>query len=348
MKVTPEHLREIAFTILKGLKATDEEATLVAEMLVRANMRGIDTHGVNHLKLISDRLEGNAINIPTKLTLAKEDDTTAVVDGGDGLGPVAAHRAMQISIQKARDCGIGLTLVRNTNNIGCLACYTLMAAEQRMIGICACNGAPSVAPWGGAEPYFGTNPISISIPSGSALPVAIDMAVSVVARGKIRRAARLGQDIPRDWALDENGVATTDPEAALKGTLLPIGGPKGPALALAVDILAGMLSGSNYGVDVRTFHQLVGPTGVGAFFMAINIERFMPFKQFGLLMDNYTHSIKKIRKAKGFSRIFLPGEIEFEKEKQSLAEGIEIDHAVADSLNRLLEKVKSPLRLTEE
>lgn len=344
MSLMPEQLREIAKTIIEGLGASHEEAALVAESLVRANMRGVESHGVNYLKLISDRVENNMINIPTKLTLVKEDDTTAIIDGGNGLGQVAAHRAMKICIQKARDCGIALTLVRNTNNIGFLAFYTLMAAEQGMIGICSCNAAPSMAPWGGSEPFFGTNPISISIPSGSELPVVIDMSQSVVARGKIRRAALLKQQIPNGWALDQSGVATRDPEAALKGTLLPIGGPKGSGLALAVDILAGMLSGSKYGPDVRTFHQLLGPTGVGVFSMAINTESFMPSGQFGLLIDNYIRSIKKIRKAGGVSQIYLPGEIEFEKEKRSHAEGIEIDPFVAESLNQILNKIGSSLR----
>jgi LDH2 family malate/lactate/ureidoglycolate dehydrogenase len=220
-----------------------------------------------------------------------------------------------------------------------------MAAEEGMVGIAMSNSAPSMSPWGGAEPFLGTNPISIAIPGSSGSPVVLDMSSSVVARGKIRRAQRMKERIPLGWALDDTGSPTTDPVAALKGTLLPIGGPKGYGLALMIDVLAGLLSGSQYGPEVKTFHQPLGPTGIGVFTMAIDIERFMPLHQFKDLMTSYAKLIKKTKKAKEVSHIYLPGEIELEKEKQSLKEGIEISPEVAKDLNSLLEKIKSPLRL---
>lgn len=347
MKVQPGQLKEVAYHILKKLNATDEEATLVAECLVRAEMRGIDTHGVYFLKLLSDRVDAQMIHIPTALKVVREDETTAILDGGNGLGQVAAHRAMKMSIQKAQRFGVGLTLIRNTNHIGILAFYTLMAAEEGMVGIVMSNSAPSMSPWGGAEPFLGTNPLSIAIPSGSEDPVVLDMSSSVVARGKIRLAQRKKENIPLGWALDETGLPTTDPDAAMKGTLLPIGGPKGYGLAFMIDVLSGLLSGSQYGPMVKTFHQPLGPTGIGVLSMAIDIERFMPLHQFRGLAGSYVESIKKTKKAKGVSQIYLPGEIELEKEKKSLAEGIELDLTVVNSLNQLLEKMKSPLRLSE-
>jgi LDH2 family malate/lactate/ureidoglycolate dehydrogenase len=348
MKVRVERLKDITLHILKGLNATDEEATLVADCLVRAEMRGIDTHGVHFLKLLSDRIDAHMIQIPTPLKVIREDNTTAILDGGNGLGQVAAHRAMKTSIQKARNFGIGITLIRNTNHIGILAFYTLLAAEEGMVGIVMSNSAPSMPPWGGAEPFLGTNPISIAIPGDSGGPVVLDMSSSVVARGKIRRAERLKERIPLGWALDETGTPTTDPAAALNGTLLPIGGPKGYGLALMIDVLAGLLSGSQYGAKVKTFHQPLGPTGIGVFSMAIDIERFMPLHLFKDLMTSYAKSIKKTKKAKDVSQIYLPGEIEFEKEKKSLGEGIELSDSVVGDLTQLLEKVKSPLRLKED
>ena len=345
MKIQPERLREVSVQILKGLNATDEEATLVADCLVRAEMRGIDTHGVYFLKLLSDRIDAHMIHIPAPLKVIRENDTTAIVDGGNGLGQVAAHRAMRMSIQKARNFGVGITLVHNTNHIGILAFYTSMAAEEGMVGIVMSNSAPSMSPWGGAEPFFGTNPISMAIPGGEEGAVVLDMSSSVVARGKIRRAQRMKERVPLGWALDETGSPTTDPVAALKGTLLPIGGPKGYGLALMIDVLAGLLSGSRYGPEVKTFHQPLGPTGIGVFTMAIDIERFMPLHQFKDLMTSYAKSIKKTRKAKEVSQIYLPGEIELEREKQSLKDGVEISPEVAKDLNLLLEKIKSPLRL---
>jgi LDH2 family malate/lactate/ureidoglycolate dehydrogenase len=345
MKIQAERLKEVSVQILKGLNATRDEAELVADCLVRAEMRGIDTHGVHFLKLLSDRVDAHMIHIPTELKVVREDGTASILDGGNGLGQVAAHRAMKMSIQKARKLGIGLTLVRNTNHIGILAFYTLMAAEEGMVGIVMTNSAPSMSPWGGAEPFLGTNPISIAIPGSSESPVVLDMSSSVVARGKIRRAQRMKESIPLGWALDETGTPTTNPEAALRGTVLPIGGPKGYGLALMIDVLAGLLSGSQYGPEVRTFHQPLGPTGIGVFTMAIDIERFMPLHQFKDLMTSYAKSIKKTKKAKEVSQIYLPGEIELEREKQSLKDGVEISPEVAKDLNLLLEKIKSPLRL---
>jgi LDH2 family malate/lactate/ureidoglycolate dehydrogenase len=348
MKVEPNQLKEVAIHILKGLKATGEEAAIVAESLVRADMRGIDTHGVHFLTLVAERVDGGMVQIPTHLTVVKESDTTVLIDGGNGLGQMACHRAMTLSMQKAKQFGLGCSLVRNTNNIGFLALYTLMAARDGMAGIVMTNAASAMSPWGGADAFFGTNPLSIAVPGGSDEPeVVLDMSSSLVARGKIRRAERLKEAIPPGWAFDETGTATTDPSAALKGTLMPVGGPKGYGLALIIDILAGMISGSKYGPDVKTFHQLLGPTGVGAFTLAIDIERFMPRQQFNQLIKPYLASIKGSRRAKGVSRIYLPGEIEFEKERQSLSEGIEISPTVAKTLNQLLEKVKSPLRISQ-
>jgi LDH2 family malate/lactate/ureidoglycolate dehydrogenase len=346
MKVEPNRLKEVAIQILKGLKATDEEAAVVAESLVQADMRGIDTHGVHLLTILSERVDAGMLQIPTDIRILKESDATALLDGANGLGQVAVHKAMTMSIQKARDFGLGCSLVRNTNNIGILSFYTLLAANAGMVGIVMSNAAPAMSPWGGAEAFFGTNPISVAIPGDVEDPaIVLDMSSSVVARGKIRRAARLKEKIPEGWAFDETGVSTTEADKALKGTLMPIGGPKGYGLAMIVDILAGLLSGSKYGSEVVTFHQLMGPTGVGVFTLAIDIERFIDRRQFQGLIQSYFTAIKASKKADGVSRIYLPGEIEFEKEKESIKEGIEISEGIAKNLNLLLERVKSPIRL---
>jgi LDH2 family malate/lactate/ureidoglycolate dehydrogenase len=346
MRVSPDRLREIVVQIVRGLGASHEEAVLLAESLVHADMRGTDTHGVTYLKPLADRVGVHMINLPTPLKVIQEDVGTGLIDGGNGLGQVAAHRAMTMSIEKARRCGIGCCLVRNTNNIGFLAFYTLIAAEKGFVGMIMTNAAAAMSPWGGAEPFFGTNPLSIAVPGSSEeTAIVLDMSSSLVARGKVRRAERLKESIPVAWAFDATGAPTTDPSAALKGTLAPMGGPKGYGLALMIDILAGMLSGSKYGPEVKTFHQPEGPTGVGVCCMAIDVERFMPVEAFKGLIRSYVESIRGSRKAKGVSRIYLPGEIESEKEKKSSKEGIEISPETAKNLNQLLEKIKSPLRL---
>lgn len=346
MKVKAERLREIAVHILKGLQAADDEAAVVADALIKAELRGIDTHGVHLLTLLPERVEAGMLRIPTNLTVLQESGATALLDGGNGLGPAAGHRAMGISVGKAREFGIGCCLVRNTNNIGILSFYTLLAAQENMVGIVMANAAAAMPPWGGAEAFFGTNPLSIAIPGeeGSS-PVVLDMSSTVVARGKIRRAARLKESIPAGWAFDGIGTPTADPAEALKGSLAPIGGPKGYGLAMMIDVLAGMLSGSRYGPEIRTFHELEGPTGVGVFTLAVAIERFMPLNRFKSLFREYSASIRLSRKAKGVSRIYLPGEIETDKERQSLNEGIEVSPVTAEKLNALLENFKSSHRL---
>jgi LDH2 family malate/lactate/ureidoglycolate dehydrogenase len=342
--IAPERLKEAVIEVLKGVGAAEDEAFLVAESLIRAEMRGTDTHGLPYLTLLVERVEARLVSVPTLVKVLKEDGATALLDGGNGIGQVAGWKAMEMSVRKAREFGIGLTLVRNTNNLGFLAFYTMHAAEQGFVGITMGNANAAISPWGGAEAFFGTNPLSIAVP-GSGEPLALDMSSSVVARGKIRKAQRLGEKIPPGWALDESGTPTEDPEAALKGTLLPIGGPKGYGLALMVDVLAGMLSGAAFGRDIKSFHQLMGPTGVGALTLAINVERFMPLGHFRNLMKGYLDSIRGSRKANGTARIYLPGEIESEKEKASRARGIELKAASIDMVNQMLEKLQNPMRL---
>ena len=204
-----------------------------------------------------------------------------------------------------------------------------------------------MAPWGGAEAVFGTNPFSVAAPGGEGDPVVLDMSTSIVARGKVRRALRLKERIPLGWALDAAGSPTDDPQAAMKGTLLPIGGPKGYGMALFIDLVSGLLSGSSYSRGVKTFHQPEGPTGVGVMLLAIDIARFMPLDRFRTLLAEYGSSIRGSKKARDTARIYLPGEIEAERERASAVKGIEVDEPVCQSLDKLLEKAGSKIRMKD-
>jgi len=176
MRVTPEKLREATVHILKALNATDVEASIVADSLVQADMRGIDTHGVNLLTTLYERVNAGMLEIPTNVKVLKESDATALIDGANGLGQVAVHKAMTISVEKAKQFGLGCCLVRNTNNIGILSFYTLQAAREAMIGIVMSNAAPAISPWGGSEAFFGTNPLSVAIPGDADDPaIVLDM-----------------------------------------------------------------------------------------------------------------------------------------------------------------------------
>jgi L-2-hydroxycarboxylate dehydrogenase (NAD+) len=311
-------------------------------------MRGISTHGTYLLTPMFQRVKAAMLNLPTKITLVKENNATSIIDGGNGLGQLAARKAMYISIEKAKKFGVSLTLLRNTNNIGFLGYYSNLASQENMIGFIGSNAASSMAPWGSSEAFMGTNPISISIPARKEKSIILDMSSSVVARGKIRKAVRNKEKIPLGWAIDEEGSPTTDPDEALKGTVLPIAGPKGSALAIVIDIIAGMLSGSRFGPEVKTFHKLKGATGVGVFCMAIDINKFYDLDYFYSMVDSYICSIKNLKKVKSVSEIYLPGEIEFIREQKSHEEGIDLDSKVMKNLNDILEELGNHLRLTLE
>lgn len=348
MRVENESLQKAIVALLQTMGAEDSEARVAADVLVQSDMRGIHTHGSAFVPLIAERCSNNVLNLPTKIELLIDEDAITHIDGNNGLGQVAAFEAMQISIRKAKKHGIALALIRNTNHIGFLGYYTSMAASEGMIGVCATNAASSIAPWGGTQAFFGTNPFSIAAPLSNGDPIVLDMSASVVARGKIRRAQRMDESIPEGWALDENGFPATDPAEALKGTLLPIAGHKGYGLALFIDLICGLLSGSKYSRDLLTFHKPIGPTGVGALLMAIDISRFMPLAQFETMVSEHAAAIRNSKKAVDVDCIYLPGEIEADKSKTSQLQGIEVDSQIVEKINSLLEENNIEIRIEEK
>lgn len=345
MKVQYKELYECAEQILKYCGESEENAAIVAENLVKADARGVNTHGTYLLTPIWKRVKAGQLSLPTNARIVSDEGATALLDGGDGLGPVAGMLAVKTAVKKAKQFGISLVLIRNTNNIGSLATYTEAAAKEGMIALMSCNAAPAMAPWGGAEAFLGTNPIAMAVYTGQEKMFSADMATSVVARGKIRKAARNGETIPDNWATDSEGNFTTDPNEALKGALLPMGGPKGSAIALFVDIISGMLSGAKYAPDLKSFHTPEGTTGVGASLIVIDISWFMDLKVFQQHMDEYIKRIKNVKKAKGFSEIRVPGENKYDNEQKSLKEGIELDNSAIAAINELLVSIGSDKRL---
>lgn len=345
MKIERDALFRIICEILLCLGETNENAVVVAESFCQADSRGITTHGSYLLTPIYNRVLAGQLSIPTNPRLVIDDAAIGLVDGGNGLGPVAGQKAVDLAIEKASSFGISQVSIRNTNNLGSLAFYTERIAKQGMIGIMSCNAAPAMAPWGGTEAFMGTNPIAIAIYTGKNLLFSADMATSVVARGKIRQAARENTSVPEGWAIDAEGNPTTDPNKALNGTVLPMGGPKGSAIALAVDICSGILSGAEHAPNVKSFHSQKGVTGVGAALIALDISRFMTLKAFSTMMEEYIQSLKGMKKAKFSSEIFIPGEIEFRRELESRESGISLKEQAVDMINRLSEDLGSQLRL---
>jgi LDH2 family malate/lactate/ureidoglycolate dehydrogenase len=339
MKIAKQTLEEGAKDILIRIGEEEANAQRCAEILVNADMRGISTHGVNLLRMISNRVAAKMLQVPSYISIVEEQNGTLVCDGHNGLGQVGAFRCTEHALEKAKKYGLSMVLLRSTNNIGALGYYSSWAAKKGIILVVMTNGNPSMAPFGGAEPFLGSNPISIGIPVQGEKPVFLDMSSSVVARGKIRLAALRGEPIPEGWALDENGEPTTDPKKALKGCLLPLGGPKGSGLAMIVDILSGILSGSQYSRRIKSFHTLEGPTGVGACFVGIDPSRFMLYDKFTALVEEYIQEMKSIKKQKGVKEILAPGELELLKEEKSKIEGVEVPDEVVHELNKLLKNL---------
>ena len=339
MKIPYDDLFSAATKILQACGENTKNAEIAASSMCRADARGITTHGTYLLTPVWERFRAKQLTLPTRAVLAMDSGATAIIDGGDGLGAVAGDLAIRTAVEKAKQYGVSAVMIKNTNNIGWLACYTEEAAKNGMIAIMSCNAAAAMAPWGSAEAFLGTNPIAIASYTGSDLVFSADMALSIVARGKIRKAARDGVKIPDNWATDEFGNFTTDPNAALKGALLPMGEAKGSAIAIAVDIISGILSGASYAPDLKSFHTPEGKTGVGAALFVIDIERFQPPKTFAEKISAYLKKIKGLKRAQDVDEIHIPGERKYQTEKLSIEKGISLDDNAVTAINEILKSL---------
>jgi LDH2 family malate/lactate/ureidoglycolate dehydrogenase len=341
----PETLHAACLTLLRTVDVPEDQARIVADVLVRADLRGTTSHGVLRLPAYIHKIQAGLLKPHTPWTCLRETPTTALYDAGMGLGPVAGLWGMKEAIKRAGQFGISAVGVRNASHFGIAAYYTLQAVEAGLIGVAISNAAASMAPWGGVEARLGTNPICVAIPTQDEIPLVLDMAASVVARGKIRLAQHEGHPIPQGWALDSEGQPTTDPQVAIEGTLLPIGGPKGYGIALVNDILAGILTGSPSGVEVRSIHDLQQPSPVGFFFQVLQIEVFSSPHEFFDRLGAQLTSIRNSPRARGVKRIYIPGEIEWECERDRRQNGIPIGSATLKSLHELAEELGVQIQL---
>jgi LDH2 family malate/lactate/ureidoglycolate dehydrogenase len=288
-----------------------------------------------------ERLSAGVAHSDPKIEITRITPAVALFDGGDGLGLVIAPRAMALAIQMAKSQGIGLVGVRRSGHFGMASLYTQQAAQAGQIGIALTNGSPALPPWGGAKPFFGTSPLSIAAPThGRAAPFCVDMAMSVVARGKLKFAAQRGHQIPAGLALDNQGQPTTDGAAAFDGVVLPFGGMKGAALAWAMDVLAGVLTGAAYGGDVANpFRTLDRPQNAGHLFIAIRANLFLPMDSFVFRMDDLANRCKALPHALGFDEILSPGEPELRRASKNRKNGVALTPDVTDDLAKVAAKV---------
>lgn len=299
------------------------DAALVARHLVRADARGVSSHGVMRLSFYLPKLDAGTLEPTTSLTLEAETPVVKRFSANNGLGQVAAAQTMDAAVSTAKEMGIGAVLVRRSNHFGVAQLHTLRAVEANVIGVALSNASPALAPTGGAERLLGNNPWSVAVPSTGEFPIVIDMANTVAARGKIITARNEGRPIPPDWAIGPDGRPTTDPQEALAGILLPIGGHKGYAISLAVDLLTGVLGGSGFLADVNYpgFPERIG--NVSQLFLAIDPKLVAP-AGYEERVAEVTRRIKSAKRATGVDEIYLPGELEYRREERSRQEGISL------------------------
>jgi LDH2 family malate/lactate/ureidoglycolate dehydrogenase len=300
------------------------DASLIADSLVQADVGGQQSHGVLRTGWYLARLRSGAMKAVTEPRFVVDAGGVAVIDGGDGVGQVLAKLAAGDAIRRAKAHGVAAVAVRDSNHFGTCMYYTRMAAEHGCIMMLTTNGGPAIAPWGGRRKIIGTNPWSISAPAGSHPPLMMDMANTGVARGKIYLARQRREAIPPGWALNADGEPTTDPQEAIDGIILPMAGHKGYAIAVVVDMLSGVLSGSAFLSAVNGPYKADLKSGAGHFFTAFDIRAFQPLAEFNARMDAFVGEIKSVPLAQGAEEIFYPGEMEARSDERLRREGIEL------------------------
>ena len=351
MLISESILRQFTQNIFQSMGCSPEHAQLSADVLLQADLRGIDSHGVARLIGYVRLWESKRINANPNITIIHETPTTATVDGGAGLGLVVAPFAMKLAIQKAEQYGSGWVSVRNSNHFGIAGYHALMAVEKNMIGFAMTNASPLVAPTFSNERLLGTNPMCYAFPAGNYPPVVVDMATSAAANGKLEIAQRAGKPVPEGWIQDAAGNYTTDPHALKSGgSLLPLGSDKehgshkGFGLSATVDILSAVLSGANYGPWVPPFVAFLEPPadpvgiGIGHFVGAMRVDGFRPVEEFKSQMDNWINRFKSASTIHPDQKVVIPGEPELEAEADRKANGIPLVDAVVNDLNGLAEK----------
>jgi LDH2 family malate/lactate/ureidoglycolate dehydrogenase len=336
-RVGPERLTAFVERVLQALGVPDDDAATVAGILVEADLRGVESHGVTRLAGYASMIRAGLLNPKPSVRTLRDTPTTAMLDGDMGFGMVVAKRAMELAIAKARAQGVGAVTARNITHTGMIGFYTMMAAREGLVGLALNNGPAIVPPFGGRTPTYATNPFSAAFPAGEEAPIVLDMATTVVAGGKLRLAAKKGRRIPPDWALDRRGLPTTDPEEALlRGFLQWAGGYKGFGLATVVEVLGGVLSGGRFGTDVpplRVFGR--DPLVTSGFYLALDVERFMPLAEFRARVDRLVRQVRASRRAPGVRRIQVAGEPESRRRAERARLGVPLGGVVLKELRAL-------------
>ena len=345
--------RLLSFTqsVFRCMGSSEEDALLASRVLLSADLRGVDSHGIARLNGYVRLWEAGRANSTPQISIVHETPSTAVVDGDSGLGLVVAPFAMKVAIEKAKNVGTGWVSVCNSNHFGIAGCHAMMALDHDMIGIAMTNASPLVAPTFTAERLLGTNPICVAIPAGDEPPFIADLATTTAANGKLEILQRKHQQAPAGWIQDRYGNESTNPhELKTGGALLPLGGDrehgshKGYALGAVVDIFSAVLSGANYGPWVPPFPAFMSMPdnmpgkGIGHFFGAMRIDAFRPAADFKEHMDKWIQRFRSAQPVEGYKQVLIPGDPEREMESERLERGIPLLRSVVQDLGSLGEK----------
>jgi len=353
--VQADPLKTFCRRAFERLGVSPVDAEVIADVLVQADLRGIGSHGVARLRRYVNGLQEGQMVARPKVKVVHETPSTALIDGGGGLGPPIGVQGMRTAIAKSKEVGVGFVSVRNSNHYGIAGYYAMMALEYDLIGISMTNADVLMVPTFGRDAMLGTNPISVAVPSGEERPFVLDMATSVISKGKIEVFQRASEELPLGWATDEHGIATADAARVLNnlnsrvgGGLLPLGGVgelmgghKGYGLALLVDILCGVLPGSGYADTIypKTPDGKLLPANVGHFFGALQVDGFRPLTEFKATMDDVTRRIRNSPKAVGQQRMYILGEKVFEVAEERTLKGIPLQSKVVADLKAIAEEI---------
>ncbi len=332
--IQADKLRKYCSSLFENAGMPREDANVVADTLVEADLTGVESHGVSRVVSYLNKLRKGGVSSNLKLETVMDGVGTGVYNAGNCMGAVAAKKVMEIALEKAKKTGVSFVTVINSSHYGVAGYYAKLALPHDMIGFTATNSVSQMAPWGGKKPFFGTNPFAMAIPASQQLPIVTDMATSVVARGKIMFAAKMKKPIPEGWALTKDGRGTCDAQEALIGSVLPFAGPKGYAIATMIEVITGIISGSVFGPQITGMAKADRPSHTSHCFMAIDVASFGSVQEFKSNIDKMILEIKGNPKAKDVEEIFLPGEIEQKIKIQRLITGIPIPDAILEELRQ--------------
>lgn len=337
-------LKHFCIQTYQKVGVPEAEAEIISDLLVRSDLRGVESHGVTRLPIYIQRLQKGYVRKEARITAVKEKGPTAFLDAHGSMGHVAAYRGMEKAVQKAEEHGMGWVSVKDSGHFGVAGLFPMMALKKDFIGHIVSNSAPMMFPWGGKQRIVGNNPLAYAFPADQYPPVVLDFSLSVVSSGKLILCRKKGERIPLGWAVDKEGVPTEDPYEGYEGggALAPVGGHKGYGLVLAHEMLTAVLTGGKWTKTIKSLYE-EDPSGIQGTchsFMALDPECFIGREAFKKKMDAYVRTIKESARAKGVGEILVPGEPERRTEAKFLEEGIPLPPNTVKELVSLAKALK--------